>query len=471
MLIYTTDYLHLTKRFGIIGASQLPLHYLLALKTPYSPLQVLTRCSWETLNNAHQLLGRIVTLLFYLHAGFYLNFFIQANVLAKRIKDVDVILGLVSTVAFTAVGTTALSWIRRRNYRVFYGIHVVLATLLLPLLYFHVHHIRLYIWETLVVYTVHFGLRMFGERTVTASVTLVPGTMNLLDIKIPIDGKKALRSWQPGQHVYLASRRSGLLTRPVKTKNPFTIASLPFEDGNLRLIARVMDGNTAALAAEAKAGGFGAGDNGTDTDVALTIEGPYGLTTHSEALLRYSRVLFVAGGVGATFVVPLYRSLLRDLSPSAGSHRRQNVKFVWAVRDAAEVSWAIPEDEREAKGVQERMNVYVTGGTSDATERGDDNAGVRMEREETLEEEGVELEHLLPAEGGNPDARDKGSNIRYGRPDLRAVVNETFAGTGEKDRVAVFVCGPRGLTRRLRNEVAPWREKRGVWFWSEEFGL
>lgn len=403
--------------------------------------------------------------------------------LGKRLRDWDVVLGLVATVAFTAVGTTALSWVRKRNYRVFYTVHVTLATALLPILYFHVHHIRVFVWETLVVYGIHFLTRVLAEKRVDATVSLVPGTSNLLDIIIPLSsskpsqrGQKAkgLLKWEAGQHVYLSQHKSGLFTRPLKTKNPFTIASLPSEDGHVRLIARIMDGNTAALATAAKC-------SKPDSTIPLMIEGPYGLTTHSANLLPYSRVLFVAGGVGASFVLPLYRSLLKDLSPSAGSRRRQGVRFGWVVRSVVETAWAIPKEESEAKGVKERMTVWVTRG-----EGADGNAdGVgRSEREEVAargklersdeEEESIEMERLLPGGGAEENSgvqRGRELDVKYGRPDLRGLVNETFAGTDEKDKIAVFVCGPKGLARDVRKEVGRWIEKREVWFWSEEFGL
>jgi hypothetical protein len=281
------------------------------------------------LNAAHQILGRVSTILFYLHAGFYLNFFIRAHVLAKRIKDWDVILGIVGTIAFTAVGTTALSWVRRLSYRVFYTTHVTLASILLPVLYFHVHHIRIYIIQTLIVYAVHLALRILNEHKVEGSLTLVPGTSNLLEINIPITTRskqKSIMQWQPGQHVYISLAHGPIYMRSLKSRSPFTIASLPCEDGNLKLAARILDGNTAALA---KATTEGA--TGKATSIPLILEGPYGLSTHPTTLLQYNRVLFIAGGVGATFVVPLYRTLLRDLSPSPGSRRRQNVAFVWVV--------------------------------------------------------------------------------------------------------------------------------------------
>lgn len=520
------DYLHLTKRLGMVGASQLPLQYLLSLKTPYSPLQLLTRAwSWERLNGLHQLLGRIVTVLFYAHTALYLNFFARSAVLGKRLGETDVVLGLVGIAAFTLVGTTALAWVRKRRYGVFYSLHVGLATLVLPVLFFHVRHLRLYVCETLGIYIVHFILRFVSERMVSASVALVPGTDDLLEISIPLSsfspskGKGVWTTWQPGQHVYLSLHRSALFTAPLRNKNPFTIASLPAEDKKLLLIARVMDGNTAALAREiqmldngsrsslsssgAAAGSLSSSSHQKPLPLPLTIEGPYGLGTHSLELLRYTRVLFLAGGVGATFVMPLYRTLLSDLSPSAGSQRRQRVKLVWAVKKLAETGWALSSPTTSSDGsgregvetqaLKERMSVFVTRRVDDAL-RGssfDDEEGVMKRsglREQDTgddddDEEGVEMERLLPAESGSNlltsnrgldgenQGRQNDSMVRYGRPDIGALIDQTFAGTSEYDKVAVIVCGPKGMARQARNEVGRWIVKRDVWFWSEEFGL
>lgn len=406
----------------------------------------------------------------------------QSNLLAQKLKDRVVILGVIGIISFTIVGTTALAWIRKRNYRIFYTVHVTLAIVLLPVLYFHVHHIRTYILETLAIYILHLLLRGFNERTVEGTVSLVPGTTDMLEIDIPLslsnsDGnqkakKMSLLQWQPGQHIYMSAKRN-LFSRPLLSKNPFTISSLPSTDGKLTLIARIMDGNTAMLAATAKEG-----------SIPHTIEGPYGLTTHAVELLNYNKVLFIAGGVGATFIVPLYRTLLRDLSPSAGSRRRSGVSFVWAVRDEAEANWAVPkDDETEMKGMRERLQLFVTRGSSTAkfavgeeADADDEDADARKVGTENniQDEDGVELERLLPSSpnsGKDKETQDQTWDMQCGRPDLKAIVDETFAATSEAERIAVFVCGPRSMTRSVRKEVKRWIGNRDVWYWSEEFGL
>lgn len=452
--------MHLTKRFGIVGASQLPAHYLLSYKSPYSPFQLLLRSSHESVIAIHQLLGRIIITLFYLHVTFYSNVFVQKGILAKLMQSF-IICGIIGAVAFTIIGTTALAPIRRRNYRLFYVAHVAWSTIVLPVLYFHVHHIRLYIWETLLVYLVNVALRYMTSTSVTGTLKRINDT-KLVEIDIPLPRNSSLGEWQTAQHAYISVPGHPFL-RTFRS-NPFSVASLPAIDGRLRFVARVLDGNTKLLA------------QASHSDQRLNIEGPYGLTSHADRLLQYDRVLFVAGGIGATFIVPLYRQLLLDLSPSKGSHRRQKVNFLWVARAVADVTWALPIDAKEREGFTERMHVYLTKDMSDVSTSEtvpdyaeDDGLGVAGTQE------GIELEEqkeLLPNDANSAAEKNaQGLAVHAGRPDLGKVVAQVFSG-GSAERVAIVVCGPRGLSQTLRERVAPWvRHGRDVWYWEESFAL
>ncbi|EME48480.1 hypothetical protein DOTSEDRAFT_162020 [Dothistroma septosporum NZE10] len=455
------DYLHLTKRLGAVGASQLPLHYLLSLKSPYSPLQLLTRRSHESLIALHQLLGRIITGFFYAHVVLYLNFYIQSNLLLAKITQFYIICGIFGIISLTAIGTTALKPLRDWSYRVFYIVHVVLATLVLPALYFHVHHIRIYIYETLLVYALHMVLRAVTTKTHTGSIKVIPDS-NLVEIDIPVSGKAA-HKYRTGQHAYMSLARNPFL-RMFKS-NPFTVASIPSTDNNVRFVARILDGNTAKLASSRKA------------SQQITIEGPYGLATHDGKLLRYDRVLFVAGGVGATFIVPLYRRLLSDLSPSKGSHRRQRVTFIWTARFMSEISWALPQDAKEREGFVERLQVHLTKDVNVAAGVSSSSGTFAVGEDEEHQgpvgegEDGIELEEqkdLL----NNSGSEQKGNNglvVQTGRPDLTKIVEQTFTHSNS-ERVAVVVCGPRGISKVLRREVGRFvRSGRDVWYLDESF--
>lgn len=452
----------MTKRFGIVGVSQLPFHYLLAIKTPYSPLQMLTGRSHETLNSVHQLLGRVVTILLYLHAGLYLNFYIAKDLLGSKIKEFYVICGIFSIIAFTIVGTTALGAVRRRSYRVFYTVHVALATLLLPVLYFHADHFRVYIYETALVYILSATMRALATQRSEGTIRRLPD-INWLELDLPLAGtRKLLCSWQPGQHAYVSLAGHPML-RTFKS-NPFTVASIPEVDGRLRFVARILDGNTAKLASSAD-----------KTMQQLTIEGPYGLATHGDRLLRYDRVLFVAGGVGATFILPLYRQLLANLSPSKGSYRRQKVNFLWTVRTKAEMLWALPEDEKEREGFVERLSVCITRAATDPDDTIAGHFSVGAEDDGAQDEDGIELaEHkdLLSQEEREQHSAADGIPTFAGRPDLGRLIHQTFTQGEFDERVAIVVCGPRSLSRALRRQVGRWvRRGRDAWFWEESFAF
>ncbi|KAI5370211.1 Putative ferric reductase, NAD binding domain, ferric reductase transmembrane component-like protein [Septoria linicola] len=452
------DYLHLTKRVGTIGASQLPFHYLLSVKSPWSPLQLLTGCSEASLISLHQLLGRIVSAFFWTHVILYVNFYVLNGLLLAKVKELYIICGVLAIISFTAISTTAFRTLRNKSYKVFYVTHVSLATVLLPVLYLHVHHIRSFVWETVAIYTSNAILRYFATRTHTGVVKKVRDA-SLVEITIPVS-QGALR-WQPGQFAYISLAGHPLL-RTFRS-NPFTVASVPAIDNQLKFVARILDGNTLALANSAK------------ENQNISVEGPYGIASHADRLLGYDRIVFIAGGVGATFIVPLYRQLLSDLSPSKGSYRRQKVSFVWAARSFSEVTWPLLTNLKEKEGFIERLTVYVSRQVEGDATAQQESAFVLADEEELPGDEGIELEeqkNLL--QGRGDDDRDTTTaeiQVRKGRPDLAQVVDQAFS-KSSTERVAIVVCGPPHLSQSLRQKVGPWVKRgREVWFWDESFAL
>jgi ferredoxin-NADP reductase len=459
-----TDYLHLTKRFGIVAASQLPAHHLLAIKSPYSPLQLLFKSSHETLNIYHQLLGRIITFLLYLHGGFYLNFYIQKSLLASKLQEAYVLCGIAGILAFTAIGTTAFAPVRNWSYRAFYITHITLATALLPILFFHVSHIRLYIYETTIIYAANIIFRTLSSTTITSTLKPVPDT-NLVEIIIPLNKSNSSRLWRygPAQHGYL-SLPGHPASRTVRS-NPLTQSSIPPTDGQLKFHARILNGNTSSLWHRSQ----------HSTQQYLALEGPYGVSTHADELLRYDRVLFVAGGIGGTFIVPLYRQLLADLSPSPGSYRRSKVDFLWVVRKLEDATWALPNVQSEREGFVERLRVFVTGAAEGLQRRTSKNVnsnhaeqgGIELEERKTL------LTSVHESDQSGTEEKDLGGlNWAVGRPDLRNVLHLTFS-HNRSERIAIMVCGPKSLSQALRTEAGNYvrSEGRDVWFWEECFGL
>lgn len=405
--------------------------------------------------------------------AFYLNFYVVSNLLGTKVKEFYVLCGIFGFVAILALDGTALAPVRKWSYRVFYATHVVSAIALLPILFFHVSHIRIYLYETAAVYLLGSFLRWRSAISVRGTVRALPGSC-LVEIMVPINSngnaKRISDALRPGQHVYV-SLAGNPWSRTYRS-NPFTVASVPDVDRNVKFVVRALDGNTAKLKSDI-------GGTPSDARVKLVVEGAYGTGTHEDKLLQYDRVLFIAGGVGATFTVPLYRQLLADLSPSKGSYRRHKVSFVWIAKSKAEVTWAIPKDHREKDGFTERLKICLTGldttnadGSNDTMDY-DENRGAALAENEDgieLEEQKELLSNIATTDSGAPTGQSD-LPIYTGRPDLRRLVDQTFS-HGSDEKIAIIVCGPQGMDHKLRQEITPWVNKgRDVWFHDESFSI
>src|SRR6202012_212574 len=165
---------------------------------------------------------------------FYLNFFVLNNLLAAKLQNPQVVLGLAAIALLSVLGTSSLSAFRRWSYRAFYASHVVGRTALPVIVFFHVPlSVRLYAVQCIVVSLLNVAMRIWETEPLTATAEVIDGT-NIISIKASY---RRRLSTSPGQHVYL--RRSYL------EANPFTAASA--SDSSIRLLARILNGNTMRL--------------------------------------------------------------------------------------------------------------------------------------------------------------------------------------------------------------------------------
>ncbi|KAJ9611544.1 hypothetical protein H2200_004728 [Cladophialophora chaetospira] len=450
------DYMHITKAFGHVAISQLPFHYLLSLKnTKSSPIAWATGLTHERLNPIHRLFGRIVHLFLAIHAVLYLRFFIVMRFLEKRIKDRDVRLGILAFWSFNFLGLLALPVVRRKVYHaVFYQTHVVLSALVLPVLWFHVPYTRWFVGQAVFIYVMGGLSRMASRENVEGlKCESVEGT-DLIKVKFFVDRRSALAGAAPGQHVYIV--RKGL-TGP---KTPFTIANVQEPGDNngksrveVMLVLRNMGGpGTSPLAALRS-------DNHKDATERFRIEGPYGeASQYMPSLLNLASppngpILLIAGGIGVTYTLPIYLSLV-----TSSANRGRTIKFVWLIKTLADATWGIElllAALREGKTDSLNVEIYVTTST-------------QSEASDKFEE--VTSSGFLRAKGL------RGENIGR-RPNLRETVDEVFttsaASPGSVEEVSVFVCGPPGLSSSVRGIVGRWvwRDGRKVSWFEEVFGF
>ncbi|KAK6593785.1 ferric reductase like transmembrane component [Botrytis cinerea] len=413
------DYFHITKRFGIVAASQFPAHYALSMKSLYSPLSVLFGSSHEQLNTWHRISGRLIWTLLACHASWYANGWIQIGVLYIKITTPIIICGILS----------------------FWLINLLIVT-------------SLPIVRPLALFVIDLGIRKFNTVKAFATIKPVPET-SLVEVTIPITPSKISQfQYAPGQHVYLSIPPSSVPKSTGYNRhlyellyNPFTVASVSDSPSpQITLTMRTLNGpTTSALSSLSHL---------SKARPPLNIEGPYGTSRKFPNLAeKFDRVLLVAGGVGATFTLPIYRAVKQEMENEGriASH----VRMIWVMRDAAESSWALsssPQNENSEAKIEndQGLELYITSPrTSHSTSTS------------SFGEPGSVEMHSLASPS---------SNTKYSRPDLRAIVDGTFC-QGLEEKVAVLVCGPTGMARELREHVGKWVEKgREVWWHDEGFG-
>ena len=131
---------------------------------PYSPLQLLLKRSYTLNLSVHRVTGKIIIAFFAVHISFYSIFFVQMDMFWETIRHLNIVVAIISAGILFTLGITSTAFFRRRHYWWFYKIHVIGSVTILPLLFFHVKHIRTYLFESAIVLIMNAVLRMFSSR-------------------------------------------------------------------------------------------------------------------------------------------------------------------------------------------------------------------------------------------------------------------------------------------------------------------
>lgn len=175
------------------------------------------------------------------------------------------------------------------------------------------------------------------------------------------------------------------------------------------------------------------------SQMRILLEGPYGM---SHPLHDYDTILFIAGGTGISPVLGYLQSL-RVLSQNRSV--TQKLYVAWASRHESFVSEVLNRELRVARvSTDTQVDVFVTSGKGDGAALLSDGLTERI-------------------------------SVHYGRPNayklVTALVNDDAPHNTES--IAVFVCGPAGLSDDTRYAVKTIIGKRPgskIDYYEEEFG-
>jgi hypothetical protein len=324
-----------------------------------------------------------------------------------------------------------------------------------------------YFVATGVIYAVSWlyrQVRIYAEHGISHRAELSLASNGFVRVAVPTKA-----DWILGQHFFVRFMTLGL---HAWTTHPFTACSVPSDipgmDSELVFFIRPRSGFTARLAHLV--------DSRPNTKVRVLLDGPYG-GIETGKLLESERVLVIAGGSGAGWVLPFVMTFVKGHKASGlPATRRPSMKIILATRESATAS-CFQEELRSLLSALRaptavEIEIYYTGSEPDTgavTQRSSSSS--RSATPEKQADIGVSVEVAASASasekgGGNSDGSlspklDPSTTRLNGRPDLALMVQQeadrTRAGGGN---LGVFVCGPLSMQSDVSIAVA--QEQRQV---------
>lgn len=287
--------------------SSLVLVTFLSLKN--TPLAYLATYSYERLNILHQVAGYSTVVLVLLHAVVYITAWSKSGNLYE-LQETANIVGITAGFAFLVILGTAL-FLRRLQYEIFYIIHVVMFMFILVLVGMHrpdfAKKTVIVVIFTASIWVADRALRfakiVFFSIGNTATVTALPHGATRVVLK---------KSWGQavaGSHCFLWIPG----VRAAET-HPFTIVST----NPLEFVIASYDGFTGDLHAYAL--------KHPGKAFKASIDGPYGVVPD---FTSFTKLIFIAGGSGASFSLGVAADIVGKLGDSANV----SIEVIWVLRE------------------------------------------------------------------------------------------------------------------------------------------
>ncbi|KAI1366206.1 ferric reductase NAD binding domain-containing protein [Xylaria arbuscula] len=425
----------------------------LALKN--TPLAILTAYSYERLNSLHRIAGYTTLVYTILHASIYAEYFISEGriyILQEDIVTSGIVAGF--GMLFTVLAGTIL---QRRNYELFYIIHLALFVVILITFGLHRPHLE----SDKALGVAIFIATIWGSDRLLRMTRLAFNSINNEATIFPLPNggtriviKKQIMRARPGKHCYVWLPH----IRKFET-HPFTIVA----NEPLELIINSHSGFTRDLHQYAS--------SSPGATLKVSVEGPYGTLPDP---MDYDKVVLVAGGTGATFTFGLAADMIRRLSPDSN----KQIEFIWVSRKRDNIEWftqhldnLISHDCAPQIGLKIHLTRANTVESTSAVlphifSDSQPKHFTSLDKEIGLQSgSGTESSSTSIREADPEKRNDSGSRkgatstfdnlpIIYGRPDIETSVREAIMSTGKDDRVLVAACGPTGLVDTVRNTTA-----------------
>lgn len=390
-------------RFGFMAFASMPLLVVLALKSgPFGFLtpRWFTGLHWDKVGTFHRAGGWFIWGMVTIHAGMWITQLFIWNyngrpmflmmTIANRFRS-----AIVAYICMTTAMFTSFRRVRDRMYEYFYPIHC--GCILICFTFAIIHHRMVGYWLAICL-GLWFGDRAtritriawingyFGTSNVAASNSFTQkyeaeANESIVDIPAGFAQAQLLPSktvrlsirthrpmkWAPGQSLLLRLPELAQLQT-----HPFTIANNDPREIVLLIKARkglTLDLYNLVLSRARKAlqpsdKRYSILPKANPIHVKAAIDGPMG-SAGRVRWTNYSTVLIVVGGTGVTFGLAVCDHLTRVMSQPGYKGSTKRIRFVWIVREYAEITWAASALCRFLVSLSHKqleINIYVTNG-------------------------------------------------------------------------------------------------------------
>ncbi len=474
ILRYMQTHAHLSHRLAIANTL---FTVFLALKN--TPLAWVTAWSYERLNILHQVAGYNAIIHAIIHGCTYAYYFMSEN-RAEMLRRPSDISGIVAGFAFLALGVSG-AVVRRWWYELFYYLHVSFWAIGIVMVGLHQPEFSKGL--IFVIFAIA-GLWVIDRLVRIARLLLYSTNNSVILTPLPHGGTRVTLTKPPmaaksGQHCFLWIPS----IRTCET-HPFTIASMDPPE----FVVASYDGFTGDLHNRAI--------SNPGVSLRASIEGSYGSIPNTS---RFEKIIFVAGGSGASFTFGVALQTLKKMPPG---HEKELV-FIWFVKqrgkyfylriarvsliDIGYIQWFMSQLQVLQGDSRVALQIFVTRGdeslglspgiTSDSEAESisqtpvatSPTCAISADAEKALSLH-VESKRVVGVHGNPVSTQDM--PFTSGRPDISSMLREEITKTSTEKNVLVLGCGPDKLTAQLRNATASCIQQNGpgVELHCEQFG-
>ncbi|KAJ6577031.1 hypothetical protein DFH09DRAFT_356000 [Mycena vulgaris] len=463
-------------RCAHIAGSQLPLMTAFGMKN--NIISFLTGVSFDKLEHLHRVTARVICVMFWVHA--YGRAILD---LADDPSESWFHLGVMGASALTLLCLLSIRPLRTRNHEVFMYIHLALGLLALVGAYIHSAEFGYghYIWPALFLWGLDRTLRLTRILLVNSQLfnkkqpqVTSDATVSILSphfLRISVDAPPYFR-WSAGQSVYITMCKA--YARSVTEAHPFTIANAPrdewtkSDEGVSSSEEHSKEGTVISSKEKESSEGLGSEDrrqlifilrvragftkrlldsvlDTPDSDsVTKTfkafVDGPY---SSPPSVRGFDTVVFICGGSGVSFTLPLLLDVLQAARANANP-RCKRVVFVWAIRDPDQIEWiadavthallGIPSgDNPHAIDVDIRLHVTAAPEYTQSFD-GEERSSIAPDPELAGSTVATDSDPAI-ARVDNPESPTKqrlfslpGVVLLQGRPDIQKIINTEIDG-------------------------------------------